>query len=58
MNHGVGVYVHPLTLQGYSPLNGGKSVVTRAGGLVVGHELPKLIARVQFPAGAYRRRLS
>ena len=26
-----------------------------AGGLVVGHELPKLIARVQFPAGALRR---
>jgi hypothetical protein len=24
-----------------------------AGGLVVGHELPKLIARVQLPAGAY-----
>ncbi len=24
----------------------------RAGGLVVGHELPKLIARVQFPVGA------
>jgi len=24
-----------------------------AGGLVVGHELPKLIARVQFPPGAY-----
>ena len=28
----------------------------RAGGLVVGHELPKLIARVQFPAGAWEAR--